>query len=608
MSAIEDTRPAETQLGMSDAPAAAEEIGQALLERCVISREELDFVLTFHRALLARGVYHSLPDLIFRYGFASARILQSALEDCGIRTSFLGAEADLNRLLAGVRLTGRTVRYQGLKNGVLSVTSAEALTPAVQDILAEGARNAGLKVDRVERIAADVSETLALARDSGGGTGTIEMRLRQMQRDGTAVEQAAVSRLVNEIFVDALERRATDIHLNCAESELESRIEYRVDRDLVLAYPVAPGFLHRICSVVRERANIDTEDIRSNFDGRLTFVYQGRQIEARLSAAPQLGGQIVVLRLNDPAAMRTLHDVYGAYGPILAEAERCCADAGRQGQIAMMTGAVNTGKSTAMRAMVMRLARYRRRITLIEDPVEQRIPFVVHKQVDTRPGGLGYLEHLRQTLREDVDVVGVGEIRDGEMLSYAVRVPDAGNTLVFTVHADDSPSSLRRLMLLAPPTGTARQEAASVLGLYTRLIVNHTLTTTVCEYCGDKRQVRALPSEWQEVLQRFGVPALFEIAHPREGGCARCEHRGYRGRVLVPDALIIAPEARAELVSALSDLSLSRRLESGAPFEGLTWHRRADFVAELVRGGRLDAATAVPMLGQALKAAAQAGA
>jgi len=593
-------------MDLENAGASVEEIGQALLDRCVITRDELDVVLTFHRALLARGVYHSLPDLIFRYGFASARVLQTALEDCGIRTSFLGAEADLNRLMAGVRLTGRTVRFVGLKAGVLNVTSAEALTADAKAMLVESARQVGLSVDSVERIVADVSETLALARDSGAGAGTIEMRLRQMQRDGSAVEQSAVSRLVSDIFADALERRATDIHLNCAESELESRVEYRVDRDLVLAYPVAPAFLHRICSVVRERANIDTEDIRSNFDGRLTFVYQGRQIEARLSAAPQLGGQIIVLRLNDPSSMRTLHDVYGAYGAIYTELERCCADAGRQGQAVILSGAVNTGKSTGMRAMVRRLARYRRRITLIEDPVEQRIPFVVHKQVDTRPGGLGYLEHLRQTLREDVDIVGVGEIRDGEIMSYALRVPDAGNTLVTTVHADDSPSTFRRLLLLAEPTGTARQEAASVLGLFTRLIVNQALTTTVCEYCGDKRQVRAMPSEWQDVLQRFGLPARYEIAHPREGGCARCEHRGYRGRALLPDALIVTPEARDVLVEALGDLSLSQRLQRGETIDGLTWHRRADFVAQLVRNGRLDAATSVPILNQALKAQARA--
>lgn len=580
--------------------ASAEEIGRALLERHVIDPDQLAYALAFHRAMVARGSSTTLPDLLVRYNFASPRILQTALEDCGIRMNFSGAEADLQRALATVRLTGNTVRFVSFKAGVLSVTSTQPLPESSIQLLLDGARDAGIAVKQIERLGSDVSETLELARNSGAGAGDIDMRLRQMQRDTTGVEQAAVSQLVSDLFFDALERRATDIHLNCAETEAEARIEYRVDRDLVLSFPVTPAFLHRICAVVRERANIDTEDVRSNFDGRLTFQFQGRQIEARLSAAPQLGGQIIVMRLNDPTNMRTTREVYGAYPQILAEAENFCHDAGRQGQIGVLSGAVNTGKSTALRAMLMHMPRHRRRITAIEDPVEQRIPFVVHKQVDTRPGGLGYVDHLRQTLREDVDVVAVGEIRDGESLSYALRVPDAGNTLITTVHADDAPSTLRRLMLLAAQ-GAARQEAANVLGLHMRLVVNQALTTTVCEYCGTRVQVRALPSHQQDVLQRYGLGATMEIAHPREGGCTRCEHRGYRGRVLLPDALVVAPEARATLAESLADLSLFARLQQGELIEGMIWHRRPDFVAQMVRERRLDAATAVPLLSQALE-------
>lgn len=586
----------------SQAPSAtSEEVGLALLERHVITREQHDFTLVFLRALQGRGVYLTLPDLLFRFGFASARVLSTAMEDCGIRgVSFTGAEADLQRVLANVRLTGVTVRFMGLKGGTLTVASAEALTDSIKAIMMDGVRSAGITVNEIERLPADVSETLALAKGGGAGTGDIEMRLRQMQRDGSAVDQAAVSRLVSDLFIDALERRASDIHLVCCESALESRIEYRVDRDLVLAYPVAPTFLHRICAVVRERANVDTEDIRSIFDGRMTFDFQGRQIEGRLSAGPQLGGQLIVIRLNDPANMRTLRDVYGAYPAILMEAERCCADAGRQGQIAMFSGPVNTGKSTVLRAMLMNMRRQYRRVIAIEDPVEQLIPFVVHKQVDGRPNGIGYTAHLRQTLREDVDVVAVGEIRDWDSLSYALRVPDAGNTLLSTVHADDGPSTLRRLMTLAG-NGAARTEAATVLGLNMRLVVNQALITTVCEYCKDRVMVRALPGHQQRVLERFGFDPMQMIAQPREGGCMRCEGRGYRGRALLPDALIIAPEARPTLAQSLVDFSIFPALQSGAHIEGLTWYRRPTFLAQLVREGRVDATTAVPPLGQALE-------
>lgn len=577
--------------------AAVEDIGQALLDRHVLSRQQLDYLLTFHRALTARGTLVSLPDLAFQFGFASAKVLQSALEDYGVHSAFSGAEADLNRVLAGVRLHGLTVRYVGLKGGVLTVASAEALTQSTQELLLEGVRNAGIEVESIERVPEDASRTLALARDGAAGTGSIEMRVRLMQREGATVEQAAVSALLSDILLDALERRSSDVHFNCTESHLESRIEYRVDRDLVLAYPVAPGFLHRICSIVRERANIDTEDTRSAFDGRFTFTYQGRQIEVRLSAGPQLGGQLIVLRLNDPAAMRTLQDVYGAFPEILVEAEHCCADAGRQGQAVILSGSVNTGKSTALRAKMMMMDRSTRRITAIEDPVEQRIPLVVHKQVDTRPGGMGYVGHLRQTLREDTDVVVVGEARDGESLDYALQVPDKGNTLFFTLHGDDAPSTLRRALMMS--NEASRHQTANILGLYTRLIIHHALITKVCEHCGDRIQVRALSGHQQEVLQRFGFSPLDFLAHPRTGGCARCEHRGYRGRALLPDCLIIGQEARADLVKALGDMSLFTELERGMVPAGLTWLRRADFLVQLVREGLVDAATAVPILAKA---------
>lgn len=580
-------------------------IGNELIDRRVITLEQLELALAFLRSLAGRGRPYTLADLLHRFGFANPRVLQSALEDIGVQGGFAGAEADLQRLLANIRVTGFAFRFVQLKGGRLTIESAGPLTNRVRSILLKRVRDAGLQVNAIERMRSNAGDTLQLAAEAGAGSGNLFMRLRQMERDPNSVEQSLVSHLVTDLFVDALERRATDIHFNCAESEVESRIEYRVDRDLILAYPVGPSFLHRICAIVRERANIDTEDTRSAFDSRLTFDFQGREIEARISAGPQLGGQIVVARLNDPSSRRTVRDVYGAYPAILEEVERCCADAGRQGQVVMLSGAVNTGKSTALRAMLMDMPRHRRRILAIEDPVEQRIPFVVHKPVDSRPGGLGYVEHLRQALREDVDVVSVGEIRDFESLFYALRVPDAGNTLMSTVHADDAPSTLRRLMLLAPE-GTSRQAVASILGLHIRLVVNQALITTVCDFCGERCEVRALPGYQRDVLGRFGMSGVQEVCRPSDGGCPRCEYRGYRGRVLLPDALIVAPHARATLAEALTDLGFfsqfqSGRFRSGVETDGLTWHRRSEFTAQMVRDGRVDAVTALPYLSRALE-------
>jgi type IV pilus assembly protein PilB len=363
---------------------------------------------------------------------------------------------------------------------------------------------------------------------------TIEVVDRSRTLDITELEQARdeapVIRLVNLIFADAIAKRASDIHLEPGEEAFFVR--YRIDGVLYDAMsppkPMEPAILSR----VKVMARMDIAERRLPQDGRITVKVSGREIDLRVSSLPTIFGESVVLRILDKS--RVVLDL-GQLGfeendlELLRRAIRA-----PYGMI-LVTGPTGSGKSTTLYAAVSAINSPGINILTAEDPVEYKLQRI--KQVHVREDiGLTFTTALRAFLRQDPDVILVGEMRDTETAQIAVRAALTGHLVFSTLHTNDAPSTVTRLLDM----GVAPFLVSSSL----LMVVAQRLCRRICTAC------RAPASASMAVLLEAGFkPEEAEQVRLFAGtGCAQCANTGYRGRTVIGEILEVTPRIQECIV------------------------------------------------------------
>ncbi len=336
------------------------------------------------------------------------------------------------------------------------------------------------------------------------------------------VTESPIVRLVDSIIVNAASAKASDIHIEPFEHEM--RVRYRVDGILKDALNLNINMHSPITIRVKIMAGIDISEKRKPQDGGIEMFVKGRNIDIRVSVLPTVYGEKIVMRLLDRSAVLLERDKLGfskinndRFDQILSASEG----------IVLLTGPTGSGKTTTLYTVLSELNSTESNLITVEDPVEYRMDGINQVQVNTR-AGLTFASGLRSILRQDPDIVMVGEIRDEETAQIAFRAAITGHLVLSTLHTNDTVSTLTRLIDMNVPPYMV---STAVNG-----VVAQRLIRKLCDNCKTK-QITS-PAE----MKKLKIDSPIEIYQPV--GCKECENTGYKGRMAVHEVLIMTREIR----------------------------------------------------------------
>lgn len=335
---------------------------------------------------------------------------------------------------------------------------------------------------------------------------------------------APVVKMLQSLFLDAVQIRASDIHIEPDETVL--RIRQRVDgvlqEQIVKERRIAPALVLRL----KLMAGLDIAEKRLPQDGRFSLKVKDHKIDVRLATMPVEYGESVVMRLLDQTVGVVSLDHVGMSAEMLAQFRRLI---NTPHGLILVTGPTGSGKTTTLYGVLQELNEVGKKIITIEDPVEYRLSRINQVQVNPRIG-LDFARVLRSCLRHDPDILLVGEIRDQETAEIALRAAMTGHLVLSTLHTNDAVSSAMRLVDM----GVEGFLAASAL----RAVLAQRLMRRLCDTCAVDHVPDARERSWVEYVLGHDVAASTVLKKP--AGCHRCNNTGYRGRIgvfelLVPD-------------------------------------------------------------------------
>ncbi len=342
---------------------------------------------------------------------------------------------------------------------------------------------------------------------------------------------ATVVKLLHSIFEDAVQVRASDIHIEPDENIL--RIRQRVDgvlqENTLNQVKIAAALVLRL----KLMSGLDISEKRIPQDGRFNIKVKGHTLDVRVSTMPVANGEAVVMRLLDQSAGLLTLDQTGMPD---AMAEKFRAAINRPHGMILVTGPTGSGKTTTLYGALSELNKPDLKIITAEDPIEYRLPRINQVQVNSKIG-LDFASILRTTLRQDPDIIMVGEMRDQETVEIGLRGALTGHLVLSTLHTNDSVTSAIRLIDM----GAAPYLVATSL----RGVLAQRLVRRVCENCKEER----VPSVQEQAWVGFLKPELANAAFYKGRGCNSCNHTGYKGRIGVFEFL----EMNEDMMEALRD-------------------------------------------------------
>lgn len=336
--------------------------------------------------------------------------------------------------------------------------------------------------------------------------------------------QSPVIKFVNFLLSNALHEGASDIHIE--PKEKYTKIRYRID-GILFDIKQAPSRMHpAIVSRLKIMANLDISERRVPQDGKIAVIMGGRGVDLRVSVLPTCHGEKVVIRLLDSKSIMISLEKSGMQPRILkAFQDQIALPHG----ILLVTGPTGSGKSTTLYSALAQMDSDRLNVSTVEDPVEYNLEFCNQVQVNEK-AGLTFAAALRSLLRQDPDIIMVGEIRDQETARIAVQAALTGHLVLSTLHTNDAPSSVSRLVNIGIEPYLI---AASLNGILAQRLVRR-----ICSNC---KEPFAAPEGLQKYLDLAGIEPR-ELMHGR--GCDQCRNSGYAGRCGIHELLIVDDEFR----------------------------------------------------------------
>jgi general secretion pathway protein E/type IV pilus assembly protein PilB len=388
-------------------------------------------------------------------------------------------------------------------------------------------------------VGADTLQSLESDRQQNGIEVIDAARDEQLDLEDAA-DDASIIRFVNQVIAEAVQSRATDVHFEPFEDQL--RVRYRIDGVMVEANvpPSVSRYRAAIVSRLKILSHLDIAEKRLPQDGRIKLIFQQREVDLRVSIIPMIHGEAVVLRILDRGT--TMIDLVS-----LGMSPRDMTYFEKTLQlphgIVLVTGPTGSGKTTTLYAGLSRINLVDRKIITIEDPVEYQLRGVNQIQVSEKTG-LTFARGLRSVLRHDPDVILIGEIRDTETAAIAVQASLTGHLVFSTLHTNDAPGALTRLvdMNIEPYLVASSVE----------LVVAQRLVRLICEQCAQPLPVEDI----DRLRDEFGVELPDNFYQGR--GCRACQHTGYRGRQGVFEMMPITDPIRQLVLDHASSSQVRR--------------------------------------------------
>ena len=525
-------------------------IGEVLVEQGLLTEEQLKSALAEQSSSPAGQPRRRLGTVVIEMGLATEReVAQALAEALGLPLVDLGrtmAQPEAVRLLprAVAERSGVLVLSTERDGAKITVATGDPTNVvALDDVkLYTGAGELVVLVATDSQVRDHLARSWSLSEDSSDvhtlfeGIDAAEEQVDEASAQG--VEAAPIVRLVDVVLADAVRARASDVHVEPQAGEL--RIRYRVDGLLRDVMTVPRNATSATVSRIKIVSGLDIAERRRPQDGRAKLTVDGMTIEARISTLPTLHGEKVVIRLLPRA-----DDV-----PVLAKSGLTPSQAELLGNaltqsqgLILITGPTGSGKTNTLYAAIQQVSTPDRNIVTLEDPVEIQVRGITQVQVHER-SGLTFARGLRSILRQDPDIVLVGEVRDQETAELALKASLTGHLVLTTLHTNDAVAAVTRLVDM----GIEPFLVASSLSL----VVAQRLVRRQCEACA----APYVPSP--RTLQMLGITeADLEGATPMRGkGCAECAGTGYRGRMGVFEVLPITAQLRSVLLTTPTEAAI----------------------------------------------------
>jgi len=508
---------------------SVKQLGDILLEDGLITNEQLSVAVDQHQNL-----GRSLGRVLVDQGILSETQLVAALaQQIGLRFIDLSDYPVDGSALA--RIPGSVCRQHmaipiGFEDGRIVVAMSDPANVFAADdirtisgyeVIPAVATRADVSaaIDRYYRADSDLDDLTTALEDADDGGGDDLAGLKEV------VEDAPIVKFVNLLITQAIQDRASDIHLEPTESDL--RVRYRIDGVLHEIMRSPKSIQSGVISRLKIMADINIAERRIPQDGRLSVSAHGKKVDLRVATLPTVWGEKVVMRILDNSTARLdLADL----GFTSANYERYSESFGKPYGMILVTGPTGSGKSTTLYSTLNILNRPEVNIITVEDPVEYRLPGINQIQTNVK-AGLTFAASLRSILRSDPDIVLIGEIRDHETAQIAVEAALTGHLVLSTLHTNDAPSAITRLteMGIEPFLVGSAVDAVLAQRLARRLCVK-------CKeaYLPTDETLTAARVNWDLAA---GMPTLY-----RPIGCPSCSGTGYKGRLALHEVMMVNEE------------------------------------------------------------------
>jgi general secretion pathway protein E len=527
-------------------------IGQVFLERGLIDEEELRTALN-----LQAESREKLGKLLVDLGYVSEK------DSLAVVSDHLGIPAVSGPDYPDVPVLENMLTYQFMKQCkfVPIALEGEALTLAMTDPLDDATldsvrQSTGYRVQAVLGAESEIADVLEKLYGSASSTlgriieGIDEVNIENLSDEIEDIEQlkdlaseAPVIRLVNLLISKAVENRASDIHIEPFEKDL--KVRYRIDGILHDVESPPKKLKAAVISRVKIMAKLNIAERRLPQDGRIKLKVLGKDIDLRVSTLPTMYGESAVMRILDKSNS-DLYDIRKlGFPPDSMRSFESLIQ--RPHGILLVTGPTGSGKTTTLYSALSRINLPDKKIITIEDPIEYQMDGINQIHVNTQIG-LTFAAGLRHIVRQDPDVIMVGEIRDLETAEIAIRAALTGHLVFSTLHTNDAPSAITRLVDMGAEDYLI---ASSLLGVLAQRLVR-----VICPHC--RKEVFPVPEMLDEIGFRR-VQGRDGDDHFYEGsGCERCSQTGFVGRLGIYELMLMNDDLR-KLTVAKADSNLIRK-------------------------------------------------